>query len=232
MKHSIFSMRQVWSQPPPALFRAIALFCALGAMGCDNSNMDQEDTIVFDNPTPAQLAVMEANTTLRSGFGVPRADGTFSASLPTIFKGGYEDASGNGVAVEIGRDGTDFSAYGGLLPGSDAGILPTLGIASMSGVYQVAEVGKSQGDTRKYGEVVTTSGRITLRADFQFGTLEGDDGTLIVRGSFSDKNLTGAAFFNQKAAALSGLVGQDRAIGVFHGTDDASAFAGGFLVDR
>ena len=218
---------------PSTLFRLVAVVCLLFAAACDNSGSEVEAPPSFQgDPTPEQLADFEANTTLRSASGTPNADGTFSASLTTLFKGGFRDADGNGYAVEIGRDGANFSAVGGLLSGTSAGDLPLRGIASMRGVYQVAEVGISEGDTRKYGEVVTTSGRITLRADFEFGTLEGSDKILTVRGTFSDKTLTGAAYFNTKPAALTGQVGEGRAIGVFHGTDSATAFVGGFLVER
>jgi hypothetical protein len=219
---------------PPARNAAsmgFALLCAVGASGCDNSESAQTDQQIVGDPTPEQLLVLEENTTLSSGFGTPNADGTFSESLATIFKGDYKDAAGNGYALELGQKDTAFSAMVGLLPDTTVGPLPTKGIASMRGVYQVAEVGKSQGDTQKYGDPLITSGRITLRADFEFGTLEGSDGVLTVDGSFSSNALTGSAYFNERQAALTGLVGEERAVGVFHGTDDATTFAGGFLVE-
>lgn len=223
--------RKVAPYPPFCIHWLLGLGLLVLA-GCDNSNSGEEDKIDFANPTPEQLAVMEANTTLSAGFGTPRANGTFSGSLATIFKGGFKDDEGNGYAFELGRDETAFSARVGLLQGSDVGDLPNSGLATMRGAYQVAEVGKSQGDNREYGEPLLTTGRITLRADFEYGTLQGDDGTLNVDGVFSGKTLTGNAYFNARPADLAGQVGGERAIGIFQGTDDASTFAGGFLVTR
>lgn len=201
-------------------------------MGCDNSASDEDDLVVNGIPTPEQLERMEANTTLSAGFGTPRANGTFSASLETIFKGGFKDDAGNGYAIELGRDGTAFSAQVGLLAGSSVGVLPSSGIAAMRGAYQIAEVGKSQGSDRDYGEPVLTTGRVTLRADFEYGTLQGSDNTLTIDGTFSGKALKGKAYFKTRSAALSGEVGGERAIGIFQGTDDASTYAGGFLVTK
>ncbi len=205
---------------------------ALALAGCDNSDAAANDTATSGTPTAAQLAAMEANTTFSTGFGTPNADGTFSGSLATLFKGSYKAGTGNGYALELGRNETAFSARVGLLPGTSGGTLPLSGIASMSGAYQVAEVGKSQGEDIEYGEPQVTSGRITLRADFQFGTLQGSDGVLTVDGVFSGANLTGSTYFNAREAALAGVVGTDRAVGVFHGSDDTSAFVGGFITDR
>ncbi|MGB7317249.1 MAG: hypothetical protein WBC85_04710 [Planktotalea sp.] len=215
-----------------SLSAGVFFSAVLGLAACDNSNAGGNDDVISGTPTAAQLAELEAKTVLVSGFGTPRADGTFSTSLATIFKGSYKDANGNGYALEIGRDETTFSARVGLISGTDGGDLPTSGIASMRGVYQVAEVGKSQGDAREYGEPVVTSGRITLRADFEHGTLQGNDEALSIDGVFSGKSLTGNAYFHARQAMLGGQVGEDRAVGIFHGADDASTFVGGFLVER
>ncbi|MGH1578334.1 hypothetical protein [Planktotalea sp.] len=209
----------------------VVICCVLMTGACDNSETEDAPEQIIGDPTPEQLRQLETDTKLSSGFGTPRADGTFSASLATIFKGSFEDDLGNGYAVELGRDDTRFSAMVGLLPGTDVGPLPKTGIASMRGTYSVSEVGKSKGDEREYGEVATTTGRILLRADFEFGTLQGSDGILSVDGEFTTQTLRGSAYFNSRQAALAGKVGQDRVIGIFHGADDESTFAGGFLVE-
>lgn len=152
--------------------------------------------------------------------------------MTTILKGSYNDDKGNGFAYQLGRDGTAFSAFVGVLPATDVGTLPASGLASMSGVYQIYEVGKSEGVVRDYGAIATTKGRITIRADFDLGTLQGKDDNLNIDGTFKGKTLSGSAFFKKRPAALSGEVGGSRAVGVFHGTDDATTFVGGFVVDR
>ncbi|WP_293447928.1 hypothetical protein [Planktotalea sp.] len=183
---------------------------------CDNSSSTESDPLQINgDPTPEQLVAQEAATTLRTGFATPNPDGTFDSSLTTILKGGYRDDAGNGYAFELGRDGTAFSALVELLPETDLGALPATGIATMRGEYQVIEVGKSDGDVRDYGEPVATSGRLTLRADFDFATLQGSDGTLNIDGTFDGQSLSGAAYFNARAAELSGRIGSEHAVGIF-----------------
>lgn len=215
----------------------MARFCILAGItilaGCDNSTSTEIDPLQINgDPTPEQLVALEAATTLRAAFATPNPDGTFSDSLTTIVKGSYRDDAGNGYAFELGRDGTAFSALVGLLPETDLGTMPETGIATMRGEYRFIEIGKSDGDVRDYGEPVATSGRLTLRADFEFGTLQGRDGTLNIDGVFNGQTLSGAAYVNARAAELSGRIGGEHAVGIFSGTDDASAFVGGFLVDR
>ena len=220
---------------PRFIFSSRTLFLlllCLALASCDNAEDETEQTDFDATPTEEQLAKFEANTTLTSDFGTPKADGTFNASLRTIFKGKFQNDAGNEYAFELGREGTAFSAVGGILEETDLGALPPTGFAAMSGPYEIHEAGKSDGVSREYGDVQSTRGRITLRADFTFGTLQGTDEVLTIDGTFSDKMVTGSAFFNKRAAALKGQVGASSAVGVFHGADDATAFVGGFLVER
>lgn len=210
----------------------VFLLLLFGVLGCDNSEEDAAPVDYDMTPTLDQLAEFEANTTFASSFGTPKANGTFSTSLRTIFKGGFQDDEGNGYAFEIGREGTAFSAVGGVLSGTDLGAVPPSGLATMHGTYEVHEAGKSDGAIRDYGTVQSTRGRISLRADFTFNTLQGSDGTLTVDGTFSGSELAGSAFFNKRPAALAGEVGSGSAVGVFHGSDDATAYVGGFFVER
>lgn len=152
--------------------------------------------------------------------------------MRTIFKGGFQDDAGNGYAFELGREGTAFSAVAGILEATDLGALPPTGFAAMRDPYEIHEVGKSDGVNREYGGVQPTRGRITLRADFTFGILQGTGDVLAIDGKFSGEMVTGSAFFNKRAAALTGQVSARSAVGVFHGADDATAFVGGFLVER
>lgn len=213
-------------------FRVCVIALTPLIVACDNSEQDTQPDQFTGTLTPEQLLVLEANTTLRSGVSTPNVEGTFDSSLSAILKGNYQDDLGNGYAFELGRDGTAFSAMVGLLPSTDVGSLPLTGVASMSGDYQVIEVGKSAGDLREYGEPVKTTGRVVLLADFKFGTLNGSDDTLNVDGQFSDKALTGNVYFNGRQATLSGEIGGSRAVGIFHGFDSATTYVGGFVVDR
>lgn len=211
--------------------RALLLsLCLLAA--CDNSKSDDDE--IIGDPTPEQLARLEENIVLTSGFVQPAADGTFTYDHNPIFTGSYKDGDGNGFAYQVGKSDDTFAAISGLLPGSTGGDLPLSGHASMSGAYRVAEIGKSNDEGREYGEAVVTNGRITLRADFSFGTLQGSDteSGFVVDGTFSTGALTGQVFYNERAATLSGQIGRERAIGAFHGTDSDTAMSGGFLVSR
>lgn len=214
--------------------RALAFAMSALALGaCDNSQVAQQSsTLINGSPSDADVADLEANLTLSTQFATPNADGQFSTTIDTIFNGSYKDANGNGYAVEISRKDTAFNAQVGVLRSTASADLPLIGGASMHGNYQVAEVGKSDGDLRDFGEVVVTEGRLSLFADFEFKTLRGSSDDLIIDATFAGKDLTGNAFFKERQAALAGQIGSDNAIGVFHGSDDASAFVGGFVVER
>lgn len=228
-----------------------AMLCLCAALGplaaCDNSDpqtavapstavntvLTSGGALNGNGLSAADLAAIEAQTTLSSNFATPNASGGFSGSLTPAFTGSYKDGDGNGFAYEVNRLGTDLGAQAGILRGSEVGTLPSTGMAAMSGVWNVAEIGKTNGTGREYGEAVQYSGRITLRADFEFGTLEGDtdDEVLRVLGRFDSTVLTGEVYFEGREAALTGRIGQDRAIGAFHGSDDDAAFAGGFYAE-
>jgi len=114
--------------------------------------------------------------------------------LRTIFKGGFQDDAGNGYAFELGREGTAFSAVADILEATDLGALPPTGFAAMRDPYEIHEVGKSDGVNREYGGVQPTRGRITLRADFTFGILQGTGDVLAIDGKFSGKWSLGRRF--------------------------------------
>lgn len=222
---------------------AFAFLISVALAGCDNSSSDtaaQSDAVQTvtssggalntNSLTGAELADIERNTTFISGFATPNADGTFSTSLTPAFTGSFKDSDEYGFAYEVTRLGTSLGARSGLLPGTQVGDLPTTGMAAMSGIWNAAEIGKTDGQGRDYGEPVRASGRITLRADFLYGTLEGETDDFRVLGRFDSAILQGNAYFKDRPAALSGLIGRDRAIGVFHGTDSDTAYSGGFYV--
>lgn len=198
-------------------------------MGCDNSQAASESQQISGKPTPEQLLELEANTTLATAFGVPNSKGNFSPSLNTIHRGSVKNQFENGYAYELRRDGTAFSAQVGLLPQNDLGALPMSGFATLRGEYQILQTGKSD-NVREFGGVSHTTGMITLRANFNFGTLTGAAGDLIVDGTFKDKALSGNVFFQQRKAEMRGLIGTRGAVGVFHNTNDKTALVGGFSV--
>lgn len=211
--------------------RLTALLSLMALAACDNSGRDAANG--QSDLTPEQeLAALEARTTLTSGFATPNASGKFPSTLSTLFQGSYTDNTGNGYAIVLGRNDAQIRAHVGLLPGTTGGDLPRSGTASMSGRYHVAEIGKSLGEDRDYAEPHFTIGQITLRANFEHGILSGSDGALSVDGSFASSTLTGGVTFNGRAGILRGKIGEDRAVGAFHGTDSSTAMVGGFMVTR
>lgn len=211
--------------------RALALLSALATSACDNSAQDG-DTINGD-PTPEQLAALEAQVTLSSAFGTLSSAGKFLGGGIPVVSGGFTDSSNSGFAYQVERTGTNFSAVAALVPGSTASPLPANGIATMTGIYQGVEIGKSDPALgREFGEALQNSGRIQLRADFASRTLEGSSGPLNVQGTFTSSALQGRVFYNQNEGTLTGLIGGDKAIGAFHGINGNIAFSGGFHTAR
>jgi len=221
------------------------LACCAALAGCDNSQ--SQTTVAGDAAlnevtnsggalngnflSADDLALIESQASFASGFATPNADGTFSGTLTPAFTGSFKDADGNGFAYEVSRTGTALGAQAGILPGTQVGDLPPTGFAAMSGVWNLAEIGKTNGTGREFGEALQYSGRITLRADFDFGTLEGDSEDLRVLGTFDSTVLTGDVFFQDRPAALTGRIGADRAVGAFHGANGDVSFSGGFFVE-
>lgn len=200
-------------------------------LGCDNSDAARGAS-TSGTPSDEELAALEAQTTLTTQFRRPDANGSYSKSLSSLFRGSYRDGDGNGYAIGLDRNGTDITALVGLLPGTTGGSLPASGTASMSGRYHVAEISKSNDQGRDYAEPHFTLGQIRLNVNFAQGILRGSDGTLSIDASFQSKHLQGQAVFNGRGAVLDGRIGTDRAVGVFHGTDSDTAMVGGFMVTR
>jgi hypothetical protein len=210
---------------------SLALLAALATSACDNS--DQDADVINGDPTPEQLAALEAATTLSSGFGTLSNDGTFIGGGIPVVSGGFTDTSTSGFAYQVERTGTNFSAVAAIVPGSTASPLPGLGIATLTGIYQGVEIGKSDPIMgREFGEALQNSGRIQLRADFASRTLEGSSGPLNVQGTFNNSTLQGRVFYNENEGTLTGLIGGDKAIGAFHGFNGNIAFSGGFHTAR
>ena len=182
--------------------------------------------------TQAQIDAQQAAATLVSALQTPAQDGSFSSALTPIYTGSYSDGAGNGFAYQARSTSSGFETVAGLLPQTDPGALPPTGSAAFSGPWQVLEIGKQNQNGRDFGETELTSGRITLQVDFDFGTLLGSSGDLSIAGRFADQTLGGTATFKNAVVPLSGKIGNARAVGVFHGADQTTAFAGGFLAKR
>lgn len=217
------------------IFLGVRAVCAslicVALAGCDNSQAETDPLDALNGtPTPEQLRQLEAATTLSSEFGTPDVNGNFSDPLSSLFFGNVKNRFGNGYGYELSQDGTHFTARVGLLPQNDHGPLPASGLATFRGEYQVAQVGISDGDLRAYGEVQHDKGLITLTADFDFGTLKGETGLLIIDGRFENAALRGDAFYDSRRAEMIGNIGNLGAVGVFHNTNSETALLGGFTV--
>jgi hypothetical protein len=70
-----------------------------------------------------------------------------------------------------------------------------------------------------------------LLADFEGLTLQGSAEGLSIDGTFGTDVLVATVTYNGVPGQVFGLVGADTFIGAFHGSDDDSAFAGGFVAE-
>lgn len=100
-------------------------------------------------------------------------------------------------------------------------------------------------ETEISGFPAQSIGNVFLTVDFANGSLAGTgsstDGIqsdIVVNGSISGRNLSGDVAVNYVtpsatttflSTTLDGVVGENGAVGVFHGSDDNSALAGGFV---
>lgn len=177
---------------------------------------------------------------IRSDFRSPGADGLIEADLKL---GGFsgtsrkvEEADGDGFAYAVGaREDGGFAGYAGLLDSTSVAASPGSGSATFDARYRLLEVSDiNVSSTFVTGSTDAVSGDITLRADFDAGSLRGDssDGLLRVRGTLSDRNSVGGAVtFRGVDGDLRGMVSDREVVGAFHGHDDETIFAGGFTGD-
>ncbi len=208
---------------------AFAVLALVVLAACDNSGAQTPVTVIDQQ---ALLNEREAQVTTISMFATPNFDGTFETDKPSVVSRSYNDGGGTGYAFQLGGQDTDFEAFAGVLRSSTVAALPTSGTAAMNGGWQLAQIGRSDGASRDFGEAALASGRITLNVNFEHGILSGTNEGFIVDGSFSGPQLSGSIFYNGRAATLTGLIGADKAIGAFHDANEDSALAGGFYAQK
>lgn len=178
-----------------------------------------------------------ANDYTDSGFVGADSLGNISvAGVSARREGALVDTDGDGFGYMLGDTGGDgFVGYAGLAAGTDVTPAPTTGAVAMTGRYEAVHLSGIflSGDNIQ-GFVSEDSGAVTLVADFAGRTLTGtsDDGELVVDGTFVGDDLNGSATYSGVATDLDGLVGADKAIGVFHANSGNDIVAGGFLVGR
>lgn len=143
----------------------------------------------------------------------------------------HEQSGLLGILVGSLPEVTEINAVAGIIPTTTVTDLGT-GTLTFTGDYVVRYEDDIVATTSGViGDSDTERGTIELVANFDAGTLTGSEGNLTVSGTFTDNDLDGAVDFRGMSGDLDGLIGGDKAVGVFHGNNDDTVFAGGFLVD-
>lgn len=196
-------------------------------------------TIAFTLAAFGLSGCLEADQTA-SGFKSATASGTLSgvSTLASNVRSGrdFSAVTTNGYAYAAGAIKDEgFQAYAGLTPGVSVSAPPASGTATMTGTFEVASVTaiSVNGDSLSGFSSIDT-GTLSLSADFGAQTLTGTGSglrTLQINGTFSGDTLSGRAIYNGLSGPLTGRVGSNEAIGVFHGDSDSAVHAGGFIVN-
>ena len=170
-----------------------------------------------------------------TGSGFKEPGGNFSGAYIPIplqdqYSGTLHRVAVGGIAFTSGVD-EDIGAvaYSGIMPGSDAG-LPLSGDMTYTADWGLTRLGAvSKTGNTIYGVQEADGGSIVLSADISSGKVTGRDGPFVVDGRFAGNDLTGKVSYQGDDGTLQGLVGRDGIVGAFHGHDDDSTYAGGFV---
>lgn len=177
-----------------------------------------------------EAQIIDDNTDSR--FDTPSASGSF-ASVSNGSSGGIF-VNGQGFAFEAGASNdTGLIAVSGLLPSTTVSAPPVSGSAVYNGRYELVRVSSFSlnYDTNEIsGFALQDSGDISLTANFDSSKLTGSSGDLSVNGDINGVNLDGSVRYKDVRGTLDGLIGSDKAVGVFHGNDSDEIYAGGFYV--
>ena len=155
------------------------------------------------------------------------------------------------IATGIDQGAGQVQGFAGIAPGASVGAEVTNGNATYNSNYIYTVVDNVvRTDSTVSGDRVDVSGNITLNADFDGGTLTGNDpGTILngntglsVNATIDGSNLGGTATANYSAfsirsgnfsgsatGAVTGQIGADGVIGVFEGNDPNTVVVGGFI---
>jgi len=186
---------------------------------------------------------------------VPALSGCLEDLYPDQTSSGFTDITPAGVVTDVleqqtvnwqidsGGDGFGYSsgiepgggptAVAGFTKASPIDLRPVTSVGSYTGGYELVEMY----DIEVSGGLVSGSrrqvtGTIVLNADFSSGDLTGRAGDLSVSGRAIGSQLTGSVEYRGVAGDLRGNLGDDKAIGAFHGNNDDLIYAGGFLTYR
>ncbi len=154
------------------------------------------------------------------------------------------DNAGVGFAYQAGVDlgSASFVAEAGVVGTDQVTALPQTGTLTYNGFFELVHVDRDA-VTDSTAEVHSTIGVMSLSANLNTNSVTGqsagtgDSGAplLVVNGALTGTDLSGTAryrdFGEDMTGPLTGAVGADKAVGAFHGNNEADAFAGGFLVD-
>ncbi|SHG79505.1 hypothetical protein SAMN05444003_0958 [Cognatiyoonia sediminum] len=169
-----------------------------------------------------------------SGFTNVTSTGSVTERLGQQGIASVIDADGDGFAYSSGTEsGGGLRAVAGFTNPSDIGLRPVTSVGRYTGRYELIEVYDI--DLRGgfiSGSQDQVSGSIVLNADFSTGTLTGRAGELSVSGRALGSQLTGGVQYRGVSGDLRGVLGDDKAIGAFHGNDADLIYAGGFLTYR
>ena len=159
-----------------------------------------------------------------------RSDGTmpdqgYAAGSSRVSRMRTTNGRTTGFQYQYGRvAGTDrYRGVAGFAPDSDVGGTPTVATASYTGDYDLTYVGN---------DINRERGRITLEADFNASTLEGEAGGLRVDGTIAGQTVGGSASYRGVTADMKGLIGSDRVVAGFAGDGPRSVLVGGINAER
>ncbi|MEJ6399021.1 hypothetical protein V8J84_13940 [Yoonia sp. 208BN28-4] len=169
---------------------------------------------------------------LEDGFNTPASDGTFPIALTSIQRGSIpgQYAYQTGFEQDVG-----MRVFAGLMP--DAVVSGSVGgSAIFDARYQGSRTSEIAitpattpgGDPILTGTSGAFSGDITLTVDMAGTALTGSDGLLAVNGQIDGQTLAGTVTYRGLDGSLTGLIGEDEAIGAFFATSDTTIYAGGF----
>ena len=191
---------------------------------------------------------LEADQT-SSAVRTPNSAGVISGSTSSNSERGSDVSSvtGNTYAYAAGGiESAGLQGFAGIVSGASVTAPPVTGSAVMTGDFEVAvlEAIFVVGD-QVQASGYTDRGSLSLTADFDDRTLTGtgtgidggisnfyaNNNVLTVNGTFSGDELSGTVSYDGVSGPMTGLVGSNEAIGVFHGNDDHQVHAGGFIVN-
>lgn len=167
---------------------------------------------------------------ITSDFRPANAQGAIPVTLVDAQMGNID----NRVGFAVGQiEGGGVRGYAGLSPATTPFAPQAGGSAAYDARYSLAVI--SSFDVVD-GNVVGTNtivegAEITLNADFSAKTINGTDDVLSITGSFAGTTLDGTVIYDGVDGTLTGTIGRDDVVGAFHGSNDTTVFAGGFVGD-